>query len=66
MSDISDNDYSGEEVDEEMDEEETERVILDPGNVRERIDATLESLATVKSDKSRTISRSDLMETLTK
>lgn len=60
MSDVSDE----ESVD--FQQEETERVILDPTNVRERIDATLESLANLKTDTSRILSRAELMETLTR
>ena len=47
-------------------EDQSESVLLDPTNVRERIDATLEQLAKLKVDRNRTVSRVDLMNTLAK
>jgi len=49
---------------EEQNLEESERVLMDPTNVRERIDSTLSKLSNLKTDASRTESRSDLMEVL--
>jgi len=66
MSDIdeySENDYSDQE---EEEEELNERVMINPTNVRERLDAALEALANLKTDRNRTVSRAELMDNLTK
>lgn len=59
-----DNDQVHSSDEEEQNFEESERVLMDPTNVRERIDTTLSKLANLKTDPSRTESRSDLMESL--